>query len=431
MHCKDSQWSLPYFEFPELSVEGTLVPRVCDEFRSWLGIMNDDVYFTGSVELVGTGFTKSREDPEKDGRTQLEVVEAHGIEPHEIDLPEGAHWKDASFMPSAFPNRDDSTVRFIVGRLEACLDDSREFLESLSDERYRPGWFERASRFVVELTACQGEIIEDRVFQRHVTPTSTILQLNSSKGCFFLKSPTTGCNETRTTAIVAELFPDVCPDIVGISEELKCFVSREFDDETPVDTRDAVITLGKLQLDSINHIGCLKEAGCPMHNLREIAKVANKWPEDLRKFELNSDPLTSLLPVIEELCEEAKEFRIPVTLVHGDFATSNVAYAERDGRRNLVIHDWEYAHIGHPFCDFHRIHKHVPETVLEEYLRLWSDFENIERARQAYDLVRDLGWIIKAYTLLDWAKRGNAQLWSDLAKTAWNFLAKGEHRLCP
>ena len=65
------------------------------------------------------------------------------------------------------------------------------------------------------------------------------------------------------------------------------------------------------------------------------------------------------------------------------------------------------------------------------YLRLWSYFEDIERARRAYDLVRDLGRGFKACTLLGWAKRGNAQLWSYFANTAWGFVAKGEYQLCP
>ena len=66
----------------------------------------------------------------------------------------------------------------------------------------------------------------------------------------------------------------------------------------------------------------------------------------------------------------SKGIRITMTLVHGEFPTSDNGYAERDGRRNLSIYDWEYELIGHPFCDFQRTHKHVPETVPEEYLRL-------------------------------------------------------------
>ena len=91
---------------------------MCEEFRYWLGITNDEVYFTASVELLGRHCARSRENPEKYGCMQLEVVEAHGIEPHEINLPEGALWKDASFMQSAFPDREDVTIRFIAGRLK-------------------------------------------------------------------------------------------------------------------------------------------------------------------------------------------------------------------------------------------------------------------------------------------------------------------------
>lgn len=417
--------SLPYFEFDIVHTSGITVPRVCERFRSWLGITNDDVFFTGSVELLGYRIGDSRRDPEKQGRAQLLHVEAHGIEPCEIELPIGAEWKDGSLLETMFLDRTEALVGFIVSAIEACFDESREFLATLSDERYRPGWFESAIKFLVESAVRDGAEVEDRVVQDRMALRSTMLKVRTSLGSYYLKSPVCGCNETKTTAIISKLFPKHCPDIVGVCEEFNCFVSREFDWEAENSTRDAVMLLGKLQMESIQHIDVLREAGCPSWDLTKIVETSSNWDEMWHEVELHSGWFEDLPGKLAELCEELKEFKIPMTLVHGDFFLNNYAQALRDRGRDLVIFDWEFAYIGHPFFDFHRIHNYVPEKVREEYLQLWTNYEGIDRLRRAYRVARDIGWAMKACLVLEWSKetmaRGSAQDPTFLGDSAFSF----------
>ena len=431
VHLQDDQWGLPYFEYPEILLNGGRIPKVCKDFKSWLGITTHDIYFTGSVELNGERLSDSRVNPGDSGRVQLLLVEPHGVECKNIELTQGAQWKHAEFVPSIFPKSDGALYKIMRGVILECLDQSSGFLESLSDERYRPGWFKRASAFLVQLIQSRGATVHGHVVQWHMSYTSTMLLVNSSLGNYFLKSPASGCNETSITAIVAELFPDMCPSVKGISKELNCFVSYEFDHNKPEDIKDAVMALGRLQRKSVEHVERLAEAGCAVRKIEKVAEAANEWPQKFLSLNRDPDCFSSMIPVIEELCEELKEFRIPMALVHGDFSLGNVGFAERDGRRDLVIFDWQYAYIGHPFCDFHRVHKHISEDVRDGYLKLWSDFEDIDRARRAYNIARKLGWAMKAWSALEWALAGNAQDPPVLANFAMSFAISCRVRLCP
>ena len=409
MHAEQEQWCLPYFEYPEALNSGTTIPIVCDDFKSWLQITTDDVHFTGTVELLGDRCYYSRITPKDLGRVQLLVVEPQGIAPNEIKLPNGAGWKQADFVPIALPPLDSPLNRIMGRAIQQCMDRSSYFLHTCSDKRHQLGWFEKASRYLTEVVSSQGAEIRGHVVQRHMACTSTMLRLDSSLGSYFLKSPTRGCNEPGITAAVAELFPETCPVIVGVSKHLNCFVSEEFDDDGAARLRDAVMALAKLQLQSVEHIKRLSDAGCPVRDLDEFREAMKDWPQIFEDFNLDASGVEKLIVVIEDLCVELKKYNIPMTLVHGDFSLTNVGFRKQDGRKGLIVFDWEYAYIGHPFFDFHRIYKEVPNDVLDEYLGLWSEYEGIDGARNAYRIGKKLGLVMKAWSYLEWAVACHAQ----------------------
>lgn len=76
----------------------------------------------------------------------------------------------------------------------------------------------------------------------------------------------------------------------------------------------------------------------------------------------NLERLQELIPVPREICRQLQEFNIPQTLVHGDMGL-NKATHQSPNSQEVLLFDWEFAYIGHPFRDFHRIHGDVPKEV--------------------------------------------------------------------
>lgn len=65
----------------------------------------------------------------------------------------------------------------------------------------------------------------------------------------------------------------------------------------------------------------------------------------------------------------------------------------------MIFFDWQYAYIGHPFIDFHKIDKMMSEEDRDEYLKLWSGYGSLERARKAYGIATKLGLIMNVWSL--------------------------------
>lgn len=70
----------------------------------------------------------------------------------------------------------------------------------------------------------------------------------------------------------------------------------------------------------------------------------------------------------------------------------------------MILFDWQFGHIGHPFSDFHRVHEDVSDDLRDEYLQMWSSYKDLDRAREAYDIARKLACMAKAWSLSEWTE---------------------------
>lgn len=420
MCLNEGKWDLPYFVYPNSLREGRLIETLCEDVKDWIKIKNEDVFCTLPAEFVGY-FLGGHEQIVYDIlHMQIYLLELHGnVTVEQLELPDNAEWKTAQFAASLI---SDPAIRFQTIKAEIvrdCLEDS--YLLSLTDPRYRPGWFDKASKLLTDLVLSRSEHIFDRVVQYQMNMKSTILKLKTSTGSYFLKSPAIGCNEATITATIARLFPDVSPIVLGISDELHCFITEEFKCNKRVNSdvmRNAVLALGRLQIESLSYLEALRTAGCPNRDLILLPGEMSKWlSTESRVSEWYAlRELKKFAPILTGMCEKLGEFHIPQALVHGDFSLGNVAYDFRDGKNVLLLFDWEFGHMGHPFTDFHRIFKDVSDDLLDEYLELWSSFEDLGRAREAYDIARRLGCVTKAWSLWEWTEQCNAQKKPCMAK---------------
>lgn len=182
--------------------------------------------------------------------------------------------------------------------------------------------------------------------------TSILLRVDSSDGPYYLKAPAVGINEVSITSEIAAILPDCSPLAVTTSDELKCFVSKGFEhlELNASDSRDVILKLGRVQIESLQHLDRLKTAGCPVRNVDDLVTQMERWMtgDEVRKH-YNLERLEQLIPAARAMCRQLQEFNIPQTLVHGDMGWNNATYCPPNSQEVLLF-DWEFAHIGHPFC---------------------------------------------------------------------------------
>lgn len=423
MCINDGEWDLPCFKYPESLVQGCFVQNMCDDFKNWVSKGDETLFFTAAVELLGAHLREVEQTDDKEMYVQkdslylLEIHGKHSVE--ELQLPDNADWKRGEFASSVLSEKPGTVRNDIFETVRDWLQSPSNFSLSISDQRYRLGWFEKASEMLREIAKSQSADSHERVIQQQMTSASTILKLKTSKGYYFLKSPTIGSNEVTVTAKIASLFSETSPVVVGTSDELRCFITEEFEEKEQgeEDLRNAVLALGRLQLKSLHHLNELKDAGCPSRDSKALETEMSKWVTSSRAstfYDLGI--LNPTMPYFWDMAEMLAQFNIPHTLVHGDFALTNTTYVWKEGKKHVMFFDWGLGYIGHPFCDFHRIHKKIPSNVLDEYLMLWLSYETLDRAREAYDIAIKLGWIMKAWSVCEWTEKCNAQKFSMLAK---------------
>lgn len=73
----------------------------------------------------------------------------------------------------------------------------------------------------------------------------------------------------------------------------------------------------------------------------------------------------------------------------------------------MLLHDWQFGAISHPFFEFHDFRIEWGENI-DAYLATWGEYESLERAREAYQLSRLLGWLLKARGILASIRKGEA-----------------------
>lgn len=233
---------------------------------------------------------------------------------------------------------------------------------------------------------------------------------------------------------------------MATSVKLNCFVSRGFnqvvldhvarvlDHELPESEKIKIQKrrlvrmsrlLARIQIQSLEHLDKLRDAGCAHRGPKHLSAMIEKWAEEggIPPFvtDYGVEDFVERAPKLMAACSRLATYNIPCTLVHGDFHIRNATFTAGNSER-IMLFDWQYSYIGHPFFDFHILHWSAPEEVVEEYLKMWSAFEGMERAKEAYQLARYLGMYLKMWSDLDFLEECNYQVQSSLVQCAETVL---------
>ena len=232
--------------------------------------------------------------------------------------------------------------------------------------------------------------------------------------------------------------PERTLDVVCVSRELGSFVSKEFEHAYIRDEDDKSLlpaslkALGEVQRESLRHREKLIRAGCVSLGVRELITEIDFWMDDelLRKeMRYLMSTAVKFAPVVKARLMKLQDFNVPLTLTHGDFSKRNVGFKKgAAGEEKMILFDWQFAAVSHPFFDFHEIHEKVTVEERRAYLRMWSDFESLERCEQLYELAYPLGWLLKLRGTAVANRINRPELNSEMAAFFWFLLEADEQR---
>ncbi|PXF42736.1 hypothetical protein BWQ96_07551 [Gracilariopsis chorda] len=420
------EWDLPVVEYQSKSGRN-LATRCCHDMgKAFSG--ECEVRFAAVIELLGKWLVWSRKKKKKRAHAMLVLAECVSHEDVEnLVLPHDSEWKNSSFVSSILSAyKENIPLRSLFALVAGAMAPSTELLSSFKDPRYKFGWYRKAASLLTSTAVADCAKHIGTVSQVQVSETSTVLRTESSLGYYYLKSPTHGCEETSITHKVAELLPLVCPEVLNICTSLNCFVTRGLG--LPIkqtEYRVIVRKLGYLHFESLSHIEKLRSCGCPVRDLDKLSKKIDVWAEG-REF-TRGDPIAEqqmreLKPLLKRMCAQLASLDIPLTLIHGDVARSNSARTHTQ-ETDALLFDWEFACISHPLFDFHRIADESKDSIMiDEYLIKWFPLEQLEEARNAYEIGVHLGYFVKVWALSDRLEESAPQLVSPLAFWARELL---------
>ncbi len=127
--------------------------------------------------------------------------------------------------------------------------------------------------------------------------------------------------------------------------------------------------LVRLQKGSLEVMDALKSGGVTVVEPEELVDLLeNSWLKNKKCVEDARHMMTvrvpAIVPTLRALLEKLKQFKIPLALNNGDFATRNFGFKKAEmmgagsterGKETMVLFDWERAFISHPFLTFKNI----------------------------------------------------------------------------
>ena len=337
--------------------------------------------------------------PSAPGPDGEEVALLLELEPTSSDAPQGWAWLDVDAQTLA--------------RLEPAR--CRAALESWVDERQRgwsprrppwsrPGWFDRASAWMIRQMAASGRPAVGPPRQRHLWGVSVVLRAPAADGDAFLKgSAGVFRHEAVVTAALAERMPDLVPDVAAVEAEEGWMLMRdlgagELGDQEESRWHQGLQALAAIQQRWLGRTDELVALGVPVRSLTELAGQVEVLADDAELFgRMEQEVQERWLAAtsgLAEACRRLAELGPGFTLVHGDFHPWNVASGHAGDR----VFDWTDAAISHPAVDLATYVFRTPDLavrrgMVEAWVAAWSPGADEQEVREA----ADLGLVVGAF----------------------------------
>ncbi len=257
-----------------------------------------------------------------------------------------------------------------------------------------PGWFARASMWMVEQMAAIGRPAVGAPRQHQLWGLSVVLRAPSAGGDVFFKCPVDLFRrEAALTQALARLMPGVMPEVLAADELQGWLLMRdlgapELGEQGESLWSQGIVTHAALQRSMLSRTDELVRLGLPVRSLAGLAvwveelsadtALLERMPAELRERWLATSP------ALVESCLRLDAIGPGPSLVHGDFHPWNVVH----GRGTTRVFDWSDAAVSHPFIDlatyiFRTRDISRRRSLVEAYVAAWSTGGSDESLREA------------------------------------------------
>jgi hypothetical protein len=323
---------------------------------------------------------------------------------HNEKAPAGTHWMPVHVAAECEDAEEAAAIR----------DAFAELTSYRSGEKpgpfAKPGWMRELFRWANEQTAPLGLRQTGNFRQFSASPTFSLLRLETNgKALWFKATGEPNAHELPITLLLAGLFPDHVPRILGVHTSWNGWLSAEVEGR-PLDELSecsawerAAEGLAGLQIDSIGKSRELLEAQCKDMRLLEVEKYIDpflaRMGEFMRVQEKNSpaplmdSELVSFGEGLRESFSLLRSFGFPDTLGHLDCNPGNILVSPD----HCVFLDWAEACVTSPLITFEYLRRHMERIGVEEpaadaritaaYMRPWASFFSPEDLQRAIAMV--------------------------------------------
>lgn len=373
---------------------GLTLPRASSD-----GILETPQLLTALRDLVALDAVMLRPvqtwpaEPEKgQDRMRLYVLEAQTDGP----LPEGAHWLGIdALVPLIYSEKP--TLTTILNE-----DAHSDLVSALRPDWAVRGWFGEVRDWLgAELTRLGRKPLGNPEQLRIWGLSAVLRQRTDGDDIYFKAAAKHFIAEPRITAAVADLFPDLTPEVLALEPTkgwllLAPFRGEELD-ETQLEKKAEVMRrFSILQLKSVAQKDALIAAGCAdrgLTNLREAVPWLLRESLELHLLtQAERERLLTLEPRILEQLDDLAACGLPETLLHGDLHFGNVVVEDE----RITIFDWTDTCWSHPFFDLTLQNKwresdaSVWTALSEAYLEPWLTRYDERSVRRALELAESL-----------------------------------------
>jgi hypothetical protein len=270
-----------------------------------------------------------------------------------------------------------------------------------------PGWFAQAVAW------CRSHLGDDQlpIEQIKIWGISCLLKMRPPQGDVYFKVSAAwdlSANEATLMDSLAALYPDHIPAPIAIDQERRWMLLSDFGkplrgNNDPRVWERSLRAFAQIQIDSVDRVDELLRLGCLDRRLEILALQIEPLLADtpivtgIEAAEL--EQVQRLVPTLKMLCTQLAAYRVPQTLVHGDFHPGNIA------GESCLFFDWTDGCISHPFMDLTTVFEEARTSSMsaealnqlrDQYLDVWTRYEPLDRLIEACAVAETLGCLHQA-----------------------------------
>ena len=332
---------------------------------------------------------------------------------HKEKAPAGTYWMPVNIATECGNEEEAAAIQNAFAELASYTNGEK------SGPFAKSGWLRELFGWAYEQISSLGLRLTGNFRQFNAGPTFSLVRLETDGGALWFKA--TGppnAHELPITLLLARLFPNYVPGILGVHPSWNGWLSAEVEGR-PLDELDecsawerAVEGLAELQIDSIGRATEVIERQCKDMRLLEVEKRIDPFLARMGDFmrvqdkssptPLRDSELASLGEGLRETLSLLQSFGCPDTLGHLDCHPGNLLVTQE----HCVFLDWAEACVTNPVITFEYLRRHMERNRVEEpaadarittaYVRPWESLLSPEDLRRAIAAVPPVAVLVHA-----------------------------------